>query len=219
MRRTAVVGAASALVLAAAGGVLLALTWHGTGALPVSTDAASGQPVQQIQAPPTTSSSADGTRCGAGDGSSADGDCAGHGGTSGSSKPGGATGVSTSDGSPAPSTSDGSPGSSTSDGCPSVVAVTYVGGRRAGVSVRQVAGGFQLRVAHPGDGREVVTGTVVADAPLALRPVRLEGRDSVALTANRRTIAFRFYDYGRVDGIDFTGCVGALSVSALVSRR
>jgi hypothetical protein len=203
VRRTAVVGAASALVLAAAGGVLLAVAWHGTPAPAANTDVASGSQVQQIQAAPS-SGAGSATSGGTGDGGS------------GSS---GATGVSTSDG-PAPSTPDGSRAPSTSDdGCPAGVRVTYVGGRRDGVSVREVAGGFQLRVAHPGDGREVVTGTVTADAPLVLRPMRLEGRDSVGLTAGRRTIAFRFYDYGRVDGIDFTGCVSALSVSALVSRR
>jgi len=41
---------------------------------------------------------------------------------------------------------------------------------------------------------------------------RLEGRDAVGLSADRRTIAFRFGDYGHLDGIDFAGCVTRLVV-------
>jgi len=58
-----------------------------------------------------------------------------------------------------------------------------------------------------------LTGAMHADAPMRLRPVRLEGRDAVTLSADRRTLYFRFYDYGHIDGVDFvTGCATRLLV-------
>jgi hypothetical protein len=92
----------------------------------------------------------------------------------------------------------------------------FSGGDRAGDYLWHDATGFHLRVTHRGDRKDVFTGAISADRPLVLRPVRLEGRDAVALSADRRTVFFRFYDYGHVDGVDFTtDCASRLVLSDL----
>jgi hypothetical protein len=92
----------------------------------------------------------------------------------------------------------------------------FAGGDRAGDYLWHDAAGFHLRVTHRGDRRDVFTGVITADRQLALRPVRLEGRDAVALSADRRTLSYRFYDYGHIDGADFgTDCATRLVVGDL----
>jgi hypothetical protein len=92
----------------------------------------------------------------------------------------------------------------------------FSGGDRAGDYLWHDGLGFHLRVTHRGDRRDVFTGTLHADAQMWLQRVRLEGRDAVALSADRRTIYFRFYDYGHVDGVDMrTDCASRLAVADL----
>src|SRR5439155_12601358 len=74
----------------------------------------------------------------------------------------------------------------------------FSGGDRTGDYLWHDATGFHLRVTHRGDRRDVLTGAMHADAAMRLRPVRLEGRDAVTLSADRRTLYFRFYDYGHI---------------------
>ncbi len=92
----------------------------------------------------------------------------------------------------------------------------FAGGDRAGDYLWHDATGFHLRVTHRGDRKDVFTGVITSNRKLALRPVRLEGRDTVTLSADRYSIQFRFYDYGHVDGIDFgTDCATRLVVGDL----
>ena len=45
-------------------------------------------------------------------------------------------------------------------------------------------------------------------------PVRLEGGDMIALSADRLTLTYRFYNYGAIDGVDFkTACARRLAFS------
>ena len=77
--------------------------------------------------------------------------------------------------------------------------------------------GFHLRVTHghTHDGR-VYTGEIHSGQPMQLEPVRLEGKDTVALSADAKTIYFKFENHGRIDGIDFhTDCARNLTVSKL----
>jgi hypothetical protein len=94
--------------------------------------------------------------------------------------------------------------------------VGFAGGERAGDYLWHDATGFHLALTHRGDRRDVFTGTIQANAAMAMRPVRLEGRDAVALSADRHTLYFRFYDYGHVDAVDFvTDCASRLVVGNL----
>jgi hypothetical protein len=76
--------------------------------------------------------------------------------------------------------------------------------------------GFHLRVTHHSTDRAVYTGQIVSSAAMRKDAVRLEGRDSVALSANRKVLSFRFYNYGHTDGVNFhTDCAGTLTVKWL----
>ncbi len=73
--------------------------------------------------------------------------------------------------------------------------------------------GWHLRVTHPGHGRVVFTGTIVADAPLSVTPVKLEKGDVLTLSADKKTITYRFANYGGIDGFNFTtACASRLAV-------
>jgi len=58
----------------------------------------------------------------------------------------------------------------------------------------------------------VFSGRIVSSAPLDAVPVKLEGRDYVAVSADRKVITYRMVNYGRIDGFDFrTACARSLS--------
>jgi len=87
------------------------------------------------------------------------------------------------------------------------VPTTLKAGAAAGTYLWRGAAGFSVRVTHPGTARRVFTGRIVSDKPLTVQAVRLEGKDYVALSADRKTIAYRFTNFGRIDGLNFqTAC-------------
>lgn len=97
---------------------------------------------------------------------------------------------------------------STSTGCPTGNLPGYLagapavkGGDPAGFYIWHTSTGWRLVVTHPGSSRVVFTGTVTATAPISYRPIRLERGDLVRLSADHRTLAFRFTDYGHLDGV------------------
>ena len=80
-------------------------------------------------------------------------------------------------------------------------------GARAGDYIWHDAYGWHLRVTHSTSTRAVFTGRIVSTAPMTATAIRLEGGDTMALSADKLTLTYRFYNYGRVDGIDFkTAC-------------
>ena len=88
----------------------------------------------------------------------------------------------------------------------------YRAGAAAGDYLWHSSTGWHLRVTHPGTKRAVFSGRIVSDRPLAVQAIRLEGGDFVALSADRKTITYRFVNYGRVDGLNFqTGCARKLT--------
>ncbi len=118
------------------------------------------------------------------------------------------------------------PNSSTADepGCNRASWQDRVQGAPAGLDGGDLAGdylwhssdGFHLRVTHHGDGRDVFTGVIRSSAPMAAKAVRLEGNDAFALSADRLTLTYRFYDYGHIDGVDFhTDCAARVVVGGL----
>jgi hypothetical protein len=85
-------------------------------------------------------------------------------------------------------------------------------GARGGDYIWHDARGWHLRVTHAGTAGVVFSGRIVSSAPLDAMPVRLEGRDYVALSADHKVITYRMVNYGRIDGFDFrTACAHRLS--------
>jgi hypothetical protein len=92
----------------------------------------------------------------------------------------------------------------------------YHAGAASGDYLWHNSTGFRLRVTHHSSDRTAYTGKIVSSAPMRLDPVKLEGRDTVALSANREVLTFRFYNFGHTDGINFhTDCASALRVGWL----
>jgi hypothetical protein len=90
------------------------------------------------------------------------------------------------------------------------------GGDPAGDYLWHDSTGFHLRVTHMRNSRQVYRGTITSSRAVRLDPARLEGRDTVARSADHRTITFVFYNYGHIDGVNFhTDCASALRVSRL----
>ena len=85
-------------------------------------------------------------------------------------------------------------------------------------------GGWAIRVSHPvlpGKANRVVfTGTVTTAGHIGhVTRVRDEKDDVVKVTNNGHTLAFRFVNYGAVDGVDFTtSCTPGLRVGLKADR-
>jgi hypothetical protein len=85
-------------------------------------------------------------------------------------------------------------------------------GGRAGDYIWHDATGWHLRVTHASSSRLVFSGRITASAPMQVTPFHVEGGDSIALSADKKTITYRFHNYGRVDGLDFrTDCARRLT--------
>lgn len=82
-------------------------------------------------------------------------------------------------------------------------------GAPAGDYIWHDATGWHLRVTHAGTARAVFTGRIVASAPITFRRVALETGDSVSLSADHKTLTYRFVNHGRIDGLDFTASCAA----------
>lgn len=82
--------------------------------------------------------------------------------------------------------------------------VNFKAGARGGDYIWHDSKGWHLRVTHAGSHAVVFTGTIHASAPLDADPVKLEPSDHFTVSADRKTITYRFVNYGHVDGLDFT---------------
>ncbi|HET6795182.1 MAG TPA: hypothetical protein VFH45_12095 [Acidimicrobiales bacterium] len=80
-------------------------------------------------------------------------------------------------------------------------------------------GGWGLRVSHPGRSRVVMSGTISTPGTITgFKRVDLEKGDRVTVGPDGHTLAFRFANYGRVDGVDFTtSCAPGLRVDVAVN--
>ena len=62
------------------------------------------------------------------------------------------------------------------------------------------------------------TGRIVASAPMTVTPFRTEAGDTIALSADKLTLTYTFYNFGYVDGLDFrTDCARRLTFSGSVA--
>ena len=94
------------------------------------------------------------------------------------------------------------------------VPTLFHAGAAAGDYIWHDATGWHLRVTHRGTGRVVFSGRIVSSAPMRAAPVRLEGGDLFALSADRLTLTYRFINHGAVDGVNFqTACARRLTFS------
>ncbi len=85
-------------------------------------------------------------------------------------------------------------------------------GSRAGDYIWHDSTGWHLRVTHPGSKKVVFTGRIAASAALTVTPFRLEKGDTITLSADKKSLTYKFYNYGYLDGIDFkTACAHRLA--------
>jgi len=88
----------------------------------------------------------------------------------------------------------------------------FKAGARAGDYIWHDSKGWHLRVTHAGTRGVVFNGVIHSSAPLDATPVKLEARDWIAVSADKKTITYRFTNYGHIDGFDFkTSCAKQLS--------
>jgi hypothetical protein len=225
MRRIALAGSLAAIALAgAAGYAVTALAGHPAATPPAGlTTALDAEAAHGGMAPGTDALAGDGTGDDGTAGAAAQQGGTPAGGTTAGAPVGAAPGAAgTLDA--ADGTGAGTAGTAGGGGCDENgwelrvqgAPIGFDGGDRAGDYLWHGRDGFHLRVTHRGERRDVFAGYLHSDAPLALRPVRLEGRDAAWLSADRRTLGFRFYDYGHIDGVDFvTRCASRLTVAGL----
>ncbi len=92
---------------------------------------------------------------------------------------------------------------------------TFAAGSRAGDYLWHDSKGWHLRVTHPGHYGVVFTGTIRADTALTVAGVALEKWDTFTLSADKKSVTYRFVNYGKVDGLDFrTACASRIGVVA-----
>jgi hypothetical protein len=77
-------------------------------------------------------------------------------------------------------------------------------GQALGVYLWHGSNGYSLRATHPGHGRVVIAGRLSASNGFShITKVRFEKADSLTLSSDRKTMVFRFTNYGYIDGINF----------------
>ncbi len=100
------------------------------------------------------------------------------------------------------------------------VPLTLKAGARAGDYLWHSSTGWHLRVTHPGTAKVVFTGRIVSSAPMTFTPWRLEKGDTITLSTDKKTLTYKFNNYGRIDGIDFkTACAQRLTIYASINGR
>ena len=94
------------------------------------------------------------------------------------------------------------------------VPTLFHAGAAGGDYIWHDANGWHLRVTHATTSKVVFSGRITSSAPMSATAIRLEGGDTMALSADRLTLTYRFYNYGGVDGINFkTACARRLAFS------
>jgi hypothetical protein len=80
--------------------------------------------------------------------------------------------------------------------------------------------GWHLRVTHHGTRKVVFTGRIVSSTPIKVTGVLLEKKDAFTLSADGKTLTYRFNNYGKIDGLDFkTDCAQRLRLSGSMAGK
>ena len=93
-------------------------------------------------------------------------------------------------------------------------------GGRAGNYIWHDANGWHLRVTHHGSRKFVFSGRITSSAPMTVAGVRLEKGDWFKLSADKKTLTYRFKNYGHTDGLNFrTDCAQRLRFSGSMNGK
>ena len=88
----------------------------------------------------------------------------------------------------------------------------WANGRPAGIDPQTATGaymwhdgaGWHIRVTHRHDARRTFAGRITTSGRFfGVKPVRLEGHDTLKVSADHHVITFRFGNYGAIDGLGF----------------
>lgn len=86
---------------------------------------------------------------------------------------------------------------------------TYKAGAPAGDYIWFDERGWHLRVTKVTSAPAVFGGRIRSDAPMAVSGVLLERGDTFSLSADRKTLTYRFTNRGHIDGLEITVECGA----------
>jgi hypothetical protein len=93
-------------------------------------------------------------------------------------------------------------------------------GGRAGDYLWHDRNGWHLRVTHTNSRKFVFTGRIVSGAPLTVTGVKLEKADWFKLSDDKKTLTYRFTNYGHTDGLDFkTDCAQRLRIAGAMNGK
>lgn len=96
---------------------------------------------------------------------------------------------------------------------------SFEAGAATGVYLWHTDAGWRLRVTHPGNDKVVFRGAVTSASTIHAVERRTESGDAV-VTPGRRRVAFRFTNYGHIDGMDFRmACGPGFAVNVSVNGR
>ena len=96
--------------------------------------------------------------------------------------------------------------------------VGFKGGLPAGVWAWHDSKGWHVRVTHDSKKKLVFSGTVHSSRHITGHRVKLEHSDRLHYTNHHTTMAFRFRNYGAVDGFDFhVGCAKTVTFTLKVA--
>lgn len=80
--------------------------------------------------------------------------------------------------------------------------------------------GWHMRVTHKGSNKVTFSGRIVSSTPIKVTGVKLEKKDVYTLSADKLTLTYRFKNYGKIDGLDFTtACSQHLRLVGSMSGR
>jgi hypothetical protein len=80
--------------------------------------------------------------------------------------------------------------------------------------------GWHLRVTHAGTRKVVFTGKIVSSTPIKVTGVLLEKKDAFTLSADKKTLTYKFNNYGHIDGLNFTtACAQHLSIRGSMAGK
>jgi len=107
-----------------------------------------------------------------------------------------------------------------------VLPVTVIGS--PGVKAKQALGvylwhdgnGYSLRATQPGSEKIVISGMITVSRTIHnVKRIALETKDSVRVSGNTKTVAFRFTNYGYIDGFNFTAdCSKTVKVAVRIGE-
>ena len=79
---------------------------------------------------------------------------------------------------------------------------SFKSGARWGEYLWHTSNGWRLRVTKPGTLLRTFSGKIVSDVEMIVTSYHLESNDHWTLSADKKTLTYRFRNYGNVDGLN-----------------